>query len=151
MTKYTNANNFSGLSPFIVSSTAGQGSYSTIQAAINAANAAGGGTVYIDVGTYTENLTLYGNISLIGAMAPGQATVTIIGNHTATNWVGVIGFENIYMRVDSGTLLTFTTNSASSDNINITNCYIRARATAKALALTVTAPAALSLTKQHPT
>lgn len=40
----------------------------SIQNAINAANAAGGGTVYFPVGTYlTDSLTMYSNITILGA------------------------------------------------------------------------------------
>ena len=58
------------LSQFVVSAN-GTAPYSTIQSAINAANAAGPSvsqtfTVYIKAGTYTENLTLYPYINLVG-------------------------------------------------------------------------------------
>ncbi len=58
------------LSQFVVSAN-GTTPYSTIQSAINAAHAAGPSisqtfTVYIKAGTYTENLTLYPYVNLIG-------------------------------------------------------------------------------------
>ena len=65
----------------------GIGLYQTIQSAITAAEAAGGGTVFIHPGTYTENLTFTtGTVQLLGFNAgsyiPNTASdVTIIGTH----------------------------------------------------------------------
>jgi len=55
--------------------------YTTIQAAIDAANIAGGNAiVYIRAGgSYTEDLTLYSTVHIQGA---GKESVTIIGRHT---------------------------------------------------------------------
>jgi len=56
--------------------------YQTIQEAINIAQAAGGGVIYIRPGTYTENLTLYDGVNLIGAQTSDAPTaVTIEGTH----------------------------------------------------------------------
>ncbi len=75
------------LTPFVVGRS-GQAGYQTIQSAINAAHAAVLSTgdpqsVYIQPGTYTENLTAYDKVSLIGATgAVDNHYVTIIGTHT---------------------------------------------------------------------
>lgn len=57
--------------------------YTTIQAALDAANADGVGVIYVKPGIYTENLTLY---SLCDIVSSDQSAVTnlvtIIGNHT---------------------------------------------------------------------
>ena len=66
---------------FIVDA-AGEGDYTTIQPAIDAANAVGGGRILIKAGTYVQNtdLVLYSNIELIGE----DDDVSIIDfNHTA--------------------------------------------------------------------
>lgn len=68
------------LSPYIVGST--NSDYTTIQAAINAANTAGGNAnIYIKPGTYTENLTFYQNINIIGMGGYGTEEVKIVGSH----------------------------------------------------------------------
>ena len=45
----------------------GKAGYQTIQAGLNAANAAGGGAVYVMPNTYTENLTLFTNTQVVAA------------------------------------------------------------------------------------
>lgn len=66
--------------------------YTTIQAAINAANTAGiPATVFIRPGTYTENLTLYSGIDLEGSE---NSQVSITGKHTPPN-AGSIYFNRI--------------------------------------------------------
>jgi len=51
---------------YVVDAVAGQTEYQTVQAAVTAANAAGGGLVYVRAGTYTEDLVLYDNIMIQG-------------------------------------------------------------------------------------
>ncbi|HEX9503629.1 MAG TPA: hypothetical protein VF974_04895 [Patescibacteria group bacterium] len=55
-----------------------------LQTAINTLNTAGGGTLYLQTGTYTlgSSLTLYSNISIIGT---GSGNTTIDFNTTANN------------------------------------------------------------------
>lgn len=64
------------ITPYVVGPNGG---YSTIQSALDAANTAGiPALVYVQSGTYTENLTLYDSIFLQGAVD----NTTIIGVHT---------------------------------------------------------------------
>ena len=67
------------VTPYVVGTDATLAGYTTVQAAVNAANAAGAGTVYVQSGTYTENLTLFDGISIYGNMF---SEVTITGAHT---------------------------------------------------------------------
>src|SRR5688572_14115589 len=53
------------ITPYVVGPS-GEAGYQTVQSAITAANAAGGGLVFIQNGTYTENLTLFSNVFLLG-------------------------------------------------------------------------------------
>jgi hypothetical protein len=76
--------------------------YQTIQAAVNAAMAVGGGIVLIRSGTYTEDLTLYNNVHLEGT---GERRVTIEGTH-AIPAVGRIDFENIVFQDPNAILLS---------------------------------------------
>lgn len=109
---------------FVVSSG---GLYPTIQSAVNAANSAGGGIVYIRPGTYTENITLYQNVHLIGDCGShlnGKfpvgslevIPVQIHGNITCDVSVSVITTTNYLINLgitsSSGTLMTYITNVA---------------------------------------
>lgn len=70
------------ITPYVVG-PAGEAGYATVQAAIDAANAAGGGTVYVQNGSYTENLTLYDNIQVVGVSDFRDSSgATITGVHT---------------------------------------------------------------------
>jgi hypothetical protein len=77
---------------------AGGGSYTTIQSAVTAANAAGGGSVWVRPGTYTENVTLYANVSVVGAVGgPNPAAgpgVRLIG-YLAPPSAGDVEIRNI--------------------------------------------------------
>jgi hypothetical protein len=75
-----NSTNVYSNSRYIVDNVAPGAPYTTIQSAINAANAAGGNAeIWIRQGTYTENLTLYSTINIEGAE---QTISIIIGTHT---------------------------------------------------------------------
>jgi len=72
-----------------------------IQAALDDANDAGGGTVFLPVGDYniTDTLTLYSNVRLVGA---GQDTTTII---VSADEIGVaIPAHSYYCRVSDFTI-----------------------------------------------
>jgi hypothetical protein len=123
------------VSPYIVGPV-GQAGYQTIQSAITAASGAGGGTVWIQPGTYTENLTLAANVALIGSgnlvrILGGTATqssVNIIGNHTAAS-TGPMMFGNIQFTATSGNAISSTAaGTANMAFINVlsevTNGYL---------------------------
>jgi hypothetical protein len=80
------ADNRFGPSSFVVGTVLGNGcNYTSIQSAINDAFAAGGSSVLIRAGTYTENLTLAAGVDLLGVSGDGRppnALVKINGNHT---------------------------------------------------------------------
>lgn len=67
MTGWSTADNKFGLSPFIVGQVLGDGcNYTSIQAAITDATAAGGGNVLIRFGNYAEDVTMAPNVNLMG-------------------------------------------------------------------------------------
>lgn len=109
---------------YVVSSV-GATPYATIQAAINAANAAGiPAKVHIRPGTYTENLTLYSNIDLEGSE---NSQVTIVGVHTpptsgalAFNRIGFSSSTHVLSSASAGT----TTIKFSRCVFSVTNGYI---------------------------
>ena len=96
--------------------------YQTVQAGINAANLAGGGTVAIRKGTYVENITLQPNVDLVGfsginpspdTVISGTVTASYTGNATITN----MGFsENVGSPIQIG--------GAGSMNLYMVNCVV---------------------------
>jgi hypothetical protein len=115
----TGDNNF-GTAKWIVDSTAGQGTHTTIAAAIT--SAASGDTIFIRPGTYTENLTLKAGVNL-AAYNGDQSTpnVTIVGKATMTT-AGTVSIGNIRLQTNSDFLLAVTGTLASV--VVLENCYL---------------------------
>lgn len=112
------------ITPYTVDNTKTAGTqvaYSTIQSAINAANGAGGGVVYIRPGQYTENLTLFSGVDLYGTPAVSQnqgASTTIIGTHTPPA-AGHCGFNTICF---VSTTNVFLSAAAGTTHLAFLNC-----------------------------
>ena len=101
----------------------GGGDYTTIQAAMTAANAAGGGSVWVRPGAYAESLTFYDDVSLVGATAVGENStqgVVVTGVHTPPA-SGDMEIRNIGFG-DGGTS-TFLSAAAGSTDIRIVDCW----------------------------
>jgi len=94
----------------------GSGDYTTIQAAINAANADGGGLVYVRDGVYTENLICYNNVFVRGE----NILVSVVGLHSPP-LSGTIKFANLSLQ-SSTHIFDDITNAGTSDVI-IEDCY----------------------------
>jgi len=92
---------------YVVDATAGETEYTTVQAAINAANADGGGEVYVRPGTFVEDLTLYDDIIVRGA---GLETI-IQGTHTPPA-AGDVTFHNLTL--NSATDIFATADAVTS-------------------------------------
>lgn len=106
-----------GPGPFIVGTVLGDGcNYDKIQSAINDCFAAGGGTVFIRVGNYTENLTIRETVDLYGFDVDGRlpstlSHVVVTGNHTFTGTpagFNISIFQNITFSCLAGDLFTLT-------------------------------------------
>jgi hypothetical protein len=118
-----NSTNVYSNSRFIVGAT--NSPYTTVQSAINAANAAGGNaTVWVRSGTYTENLTLYDTVDIEGA---DSTLAVIVGTHTPPN-SGTITI--VRCGLNSGTDI-FSSAAAGTTKIvcnrcrfNVTNGYV---------------------------
>lgn len=144
-------------SPYVVdpSTTFGtRGEYSTIQAAINAANLAGGGTVFIRQGTYTEDLTLQPNVDLAGIPVDGRASavgatnlVTIDGSHTLSS-AGTVGISNIdFVSTVSD---TFTINNAAGNSfLGLKYCSINSSGGISNIAMNVPAGATSQVAAEY--
>jgi hypothetical protein len=99
--------------------------------AFNAVVAQGGGSIFIQSGTYTFNgafNALGTNITVaapptnaLGVLAVPENSVMFVGNHTITG-AGNITFENITFQASSGVALSAT--RASSSSLSFTQCTI---------------------------
>ncbi|GAG27416.1 unnamed protein product, partial [marine sediment metagenome] len=99
---------------YVVDAVAGQTEYQTVQAAVDAANAAGGGTVYVRPGIYVEDLTLYDAVDIIAAVAtPAGFETTITGVHTPPA-AGAVSLRNLSL-----TSITDILNSAVAGTTTI--------------------------------
>jgi hypothetical protein len=115
------------ITPYIVSASGSAvgAAYITVQEGINAANAAGGGIVYVQPGSYTENLTLYADTEVVGTPGNSDAattgnTVVITGVHTPPA-TGSFTFANV--RLVSATHI-FSSAVAGSAALIIENSFI---------------------------
>jgi hypothetical protein len=108
------------ITPFIVSSSgfANGANYTTIQSAINAANSAGGGMVYIQPGTYTENLIFFDQVQLVSVEYINAPQTTIVGLHTPPN-TGAMAIRGIVLQ--SATHI-FSSVAAGSSTISLLEC-----------------------------
>ena len=122
---YTTSTNMFNYSRYIVEAGS---PYTKIQDAINAANTAGGGTVLIRPGIYTENLTLYDNVNLEAATGTAISSgVFIDGIHVPPS-SGIISFKNIYFfsatHIFSSAVAGTTFIDIDSCDVTCTNGYV---------------------------
>jgi len=107
----------------VASSTAGTGAnFTTISAAIAAAQGTGiNSTIFIQPGTYTENLTLVPGINLCAFDCDSTTpNVTIIGTLTHST-AGTVSISGIRLQTNGAAAIAVTGAAASILNLN--NCY----------------------------
>ena len=111
------------LTPYTVGAI-GEAEYQSIQPAIDAANAAGGGVVFIQPGTYVGNLAIPTGIGLEGFDA---TAVLIVGQHTVPATGGIV-FSNISFEAPVSIFIEPTAISTGftfhNCNFTATNGYI---------------------------
>lgn len=111
------------LSKYVVDAD-GSADFLTIQEALDAASVTGANsTIYVRPGTYTENLTLYGNTQVVGATGFSDAGtgIEIIGVHTPPIGAGFV-FRNI--KLTSATHI-FSSTSAGTATLILGDCLIQ--------------------------
>lgn len=130
------------ITPFVVGPS-GQAGYQTIQSAVTAAYAAGGGIVYVQPGTYTENVTMKENVDLVAIVGTsGNAVLTgvggeepsveIVGNFTldvtAAASTPTTEIKSIKFTVTSGDLFHYVGNIVllESGYLTFVGCYLEA-------------------------
>lgn len=94
----------------------GEAGYQTIQSALDAANEVGGGMVYLQPGTFTEDLTFFDNTQLVSVGYEDAGQTILTGVHTPP-LSGSIAIRGI--QLNSPSSLFFST-AAGSTNISIT-------------------------------
>lgn len=105
--------------------------YTTIAAAYAAAvGATGSQTVFVQPGTYTENITLSPNVNICAfpcdandPLVSGTPNVTIIGTLTAT-FSGTCSLSGLCLQTNSATVITIS--GANPTNVYLSGCYINA-------------------------
>lgn len=109
------------ITPYVVG-PAGQAGYQTIQLALTAANAAGGGMVWVQPGLYNENLTLYDKTQIIAAVGFSDYgnTVQINGVHTPPT-SGSFTFRNCYLTSSTD---IFNSNAAGTATLDVSDCAV---------------------------
>lgn len=108
------------ISPYVVGPI-GFGGYQTVQSALDAANAAGGGAVYVMPGSYVEDLTLYASTQVIGAVALGEdGFCEIVGVHTPPT-TGTFVFGSINLRSTSH---VFSSAAAGTAHLIFKSCEV---------------------------
>ena len=111
------------ITPYVVGPV-GKAGYQTIQSAVDAAHAAGGGYIFVQDGIYNENLTLYDKIVINGTIVLSAfmdtAGVFINGTHTPP-LTGAISFNYVDL---SSTTDIFFSNAAGSCQINVSNAAV---------------------------
>lgn len=106
------------ITPYVVGSSSLSAGFTTIQSAINAAHSAGGGLVFVQPGTYTENLTFYDNIFLFGS---SESATFITGVHVPPS----SGNLNIFRCTFISSTHVFSSSAAGSTTIIIEDCTIQ--------------------------
>jgi hypothetical protein len=107
------------ITPYVVGPVNFAG-YQTIQSAIDAANASGGGTVFIQPGTYTENLTLKAGVALSGVEGNVDTLgIKIVGVHTPDTSNGTMTFRELNFY---GTTAIFQSSAAGQGYLSFETC-----------------------------
>jgi hypothetical protein len=89
----------------------GNGDFTTIQAAINAATT--GQTIFLRPGTYTENPVLKSGVDLVAFVTDGDIPNVIINGACTYSSAGTVGISGIELQTNSGFLLAVTGSAAS--------------------------------------
>src|ERR1700687_3582365 len=110
----TGDNNFS-TAKWIVNSTAGLGTHTTIASALTSASS--GDTIFIMPGTYTEDLTLKAGVNIAaydcdGVNLVGNSNVTIKGKTTYTG-SGTVSISGISFKTNSDYCIVVSGTNAS--------------------------------------
>ncbi len=114
----SNPDNRYAVAKWIVDPTAGNGTHTTISAALTSASS--GDDIFIRPGTYTGNLTAKAGVNLIAWNPDLAGNVTIVGTITC-NVSGTVNFSGLRLQTNGANILVASGSSAQT--INFYNCY----------------------------
>lgn len=117
-----NAINYYSPARWVVSKKSGEGTHTTITAALS--DASSGETVFVMSGTYTENLTLVPGVditSLEESRTTGNPNVILIGKNTLTA-AGSVVISGIRLQTNSDFILAVT--GAAASQVSLINCFL---------------------------
>jgi hypothetical protein len=120
----TNSTNAFAQTRFTVDPTPGNAQFTTIQDAVNAAQNAGAGTIWINPGTYTESPVITGTMDLIGNCGFESLQVMINGNISVNDWTNSITFSNLIINASSSDGFDVSSSTTNSTQISFNNCII---------------------------
>lgn len=112
-------NNY-GPAKFIVSSSAANGTHTTIAAALTSSSS--GDTIFIRPGTYTENPTLKAGVNLCAFDCDAVTPNVIINGKCTFTTAGTVTISGINFQTNSDYAIAVTGSVASILNLN--NCYL---------------------------
>jgi|HubBroStandDraft_3_1064219.scaffolds.fasta_scaffold00795_6 hypothetical protein len=112
-------NNY-GPAKFVVSSSAANGTHTTIAAALTAASS--GDTIFIRPGTYTENPTLKAGVDLVAFVTDADIPNVIILGTCSFSSAGTVGISGVQLQTNGSFALSVTGSAASV--VYLTDCYI---------------------------
>lgn len=115
-----NATNFFSPAKWVVSTVAGEGTHTTIGAAITSASS--GDTVVIMPGTYTENPALKAGVNLTAFTGDSITPNVIINGKCTYSGTGRVSISNIQIKTNSDYFLSVTGTNASQVFLN--NCSL---------------------------
>lgn len=120
-----NSTNLYGPYKWIVNPTAGAGTHTTIQAAINAASS--GDNIFVTPATYTETITLTSGVSLIGTDNGYDITNTIIsGSVTLSSGNNNTSISNINISAPSTSTIIYSGTGTAF--LELFNCLLNTAA-----------------------
>lgn len=108
---------------WVVDATAGQGTHTTIAAALTAASS--GDTIFIRPGTYTENITLKAGVNLTAFGSDSSLNQTgkvIISGSCTFSLVGSVTISGIQLQTNSANNIIIAGSAATILNLN--NCNL---------------------------
>ncbi len=119
MTLFKTADNNFGTAALIVDPVAGQGTHTTIAAALT--DASSGQTIFIRPGTFTENLTLKAGVNLCGFSCDGFTPNVTIKGKTTGSFSGRGACSGIRFETNADYL--FESTGSNSINLTFINCF----------------------------
>lgn len=117
-----NSTNLYGPSAFIVDPTSGNGTHTTIAAALTAASS--GQDIFIRPGTYTENPTLKAGVNLIGWTGDDISKAVIINGTCTLSTAGTVSISNVTLQTNSAAAVIVSGSVASV--LYLEKCFINA-------------------------